>query len=146
MCGRGDRSCSPGSPCRWLVAGCGFGWASTGVIPEASASANAIFSFILSSMLIDRTPGPDARIQIFVACSFSFSAFKWKFASAQPKAVAAFGGAVYCHSQDDFYLQPVFVYLPLLAHNSGLGGVTSSEPLCIKSSPEQVQLNGYPPE
>ena len=46
-----------------------------------------------------------------------------------PPAVAIAHRPVYCRSQDDFFLQPIFIYLPLLAHNSGLGGVASSEPL-----------------
>src|ERR1700680_3851553 len=39
------------------------------------------------------------------------------------------GGAMYSQSQDDNLLQPILVYLPLLAHGSGDGGVASSERL-----------------
>jgi hypothetical protein len=34
---------------------------------------------------------------------------------------------MYSHSQDEHFLQPIFVYLPLLAHSSGIGGVASSD-------------------
>jgi hypothetical protein len=36
---------------------------------------------------------------------------------------------MYLGKQDDFFLQPILVYLPLLAHGSGIGGVGSSERL-----------------
>jgi hypothetical protein len=36
---------------------------------------------------------------------------------------------MYSQSQDDNLLQPILVYLPLLAHGSGDGGVASSERL-----------------
>jgi hypothetical protein len=34
---------------------------------------------------------------------------------------------MYPHSQDESFFQPIFVYFPLLAHGSGIGGVASSE-------------------
>src|ERR1039457_7334543 len=36
-------------------------------------------------------------------------------------------GRLYRRSQDDSKFQPLRVYVPLLAHNSGLGGLASSE-------------------
>jgi hypothetical protein len=36
---------------------------------------------------------------------------------------------MYLGGQDDYELQPNYVYLPLLAHGSGIGGVGSSERL-----------------
>jgi hypothetical protein len=36
---------------------------------------------------------------------------------------------MYLGKQDDDLFQPILVYLPLLAHGSGIGGVVSSERL-----------------
>jgi hypothetical protein len=36
-------------------------------------------------------------------------------------------GSMYLEKQDDSLLQPNYLYLPLLAHGSGIGGVVSSE-------------------
>jgi len=36
---------------------------------------------------------------------------------------------MYLGKQDDELFQPILVYLPLLAHGSGVGGVVSSERL-----------------
>jgi hypothetical protein len=36
---------------------------------------------------------------------------------------------MYLGNQDDDLFQPILVYLPLLAHGSGIGGVASSERL-----------------
>jgi hypothetical protein len=38
-------------------------------------------------------------------------------------------GKMYLGKQDDELFQPILVYLPLLAHGSGIGGVVSSERL-----------------
>jgi len=43
------------------------------------------------------------------------------------KAVAREGGEVISGWRDESQLQPLRVYVPLLAHNSGLGGLASSE-------------------
>jgi hypothetical protein len=43
--------------------------------------------------------------------------------------LAATATALYAQSQDDHVFEPILVYLPLLAHGSGIGGVASSERL-----------------
>ena len=46
-----------------------------------------------------------------------------KYGVAEPKR------SMYLERQDDDFLQPILVYVPLLAHGSGIGGVGSSERL-----------------
>jgi hypothetical protein len=43
--------------------------------------------------------------------------------------LAAICAPLYRLTQDDHFFQPILVYLPLLAHGSGIGGVASSERL-----------------
>jgi hypothetical protein len=50
------------------------------------------------------------------------------------------GRLVYLEIQDDDFLQPILVYVPLLAHGSGFGGVGSSEEIA------EFQLIRYPYE
>jgi hypothetical protein len=80
----------------------------------------------------------DVRIQDFVA---SFGCFNCAglpqsvspHLSRPSNKVAEGNQRVYCSVQDDFYLQPIFFYVPLLAlllePQSGDGGVASSEDL-----------------
>jgi hypothetical protein len=46
--------------------------------------------------------------------------------------VAVWCLAMYGGSQDGYLFQPIYLYLPLLAHGSGIGGVGSSERLAGK--------------
>jgi hypothetical protein len=39
----------------------------------------------------------------------------------------------YLEKQDDHFFQPILVYLPLLAHGSGIGGVGSSDRFVVFS-------------
>jgi hypothetical protein len=48
--------------------------------------------------------------------------------------VAVVAGILYGLTQDDDLFQPILVYLLLLAHSSGIGGVASSERLLNVSS------------
>jgi hypothetical protein len=92
--------------------------------------------FHIASLAVDMTRGRDARIQEFVvSCSCLANGIRYKNATdcsgcfwiLEPPPLASDRRDVYCQTQDDFYLLPLRICVPLLAllwePGRGIGGV-----------------------